>query len=183
MIERGLTQRITALNLFLKDIYHERRILQDRVVPGRRRLHLQALPPADDRRQGAARRLRQRHGHRPGPAARRPVRGARGQPAGAERRVVHAVEPQGDEADLPDAVPQVRRPADRALQPGAALDAALARARRLRRADDRAADAGRLQLGLLRARLPGAADGHRAGRGPRPRRPRQHRLHADDAEG
>jgi uncharacterized circularly permuted ATP-grasp superfamily protein len=33
-IERGLTQRITALNLFLKDIYHERRILKDRVIPG-----------------------------------------------------------------------------------------------------------------------------------------------------
>ncbi len=34
VIERGLTQRITALNLFLKDIYHDRHILQDRVVPG-----------------------------------------------------------------------------------------------------------------------------------------------------
>jgi uncharacterized circularly permuted ATP-grasp superfamily protein len=34
VIERGLTQRIIALNLFLKDIYHERRILRDRVVPG-----------------------------------------------------------------------------------------------------------------------------------------------------
>ncbi|MBV9301240.1 MAG: circularly permuted type 2 ATP-grasp protein [Acidobacteriaceae bacterium] len=34
IIERGLTQRITALNLFLKDIYHERRILKDRVIPG-----------------------------------------------------------------------------------------------------------------------------------------------------
>jgi uncharacterized circularly permuted ATP-grasp superfamily protein len=33
-IERGLTQRITALNLFLADIYHERRILKDRVIPG-----------------------------------------------------------------------------------------------------------------------------------------------------
>jgi uncharacterized circularly permuted ATP-grasp superfamily protein len=32
-IERGLTQRITALNLFLKDIYHEERILSDKVVP------------------------------------------------------------------------------------------------------------------------------------------------------
>src|SRR5579872_7383554 len=32
-IERGLTQRITALNLFLKDIYHEGKILNDRVVP------------------------------------------------------------------------------------------------------------------------------------------------------
>jgi uncharacterized circularly permuted ATP-grasp superfamily protein len=33
MIERGLTQRITALNLFLHDIYHEQKILQDGVVP------------------------------------------------------------------------------------------------------------------------------------------------------
>ncbi len=32
-IEAGLTQRITALNLFLKDIYHEGRILNDGVVP------------------------------------------------------------------------------------------------------------------------------------------------------
>src|SRR5215467_1534703 len=32
-IERGLVQRITALNLFLKDLYHEGRILNDGVVP------------------------------------------------------------------------------------------------------------------------------------------------------
>jgi uncharacterized circularly permuted ATP-grasp superfamily protein len=32
-IERGLAQRITALNLFLRDIYHEGRILNDGVVP------------------------------------------------------------------------------------------------------------------------------------------------------
>ncbi|GAC1431370.1 MAG: circularly permuted type 2 ATP-grasp protein [Ktedonobacteraceae bacterium] len=32
-IERGLTQRITALNLFLKDIYHEGRILAEGLVP------------------------------------------------------------------------------------------------------------------------------------------------------
>jgi uncharacterized circularly permuted ATP-grasp superfamily protein len=32
-IERGLTQRITALNLFLDDVYHEGRILADGVVP------------------------------------------------------------------------------------------------------------------------------------------------------
>lgn len=32
-IERGLTQRLTALNLFLKDIYTDGRILADRVVP------------------------------------------------------------------------------------------------------------------------------------------------------
>lgn len=32
-IERGLTQRITALNLFLKDIYGEQRIVKEGVVP------------------------------------------------------------------------------------------------------------------------------------------------------
>ncbi len=33
VLERGLKQRITALNLFLKDIYHEGRILDENVVP------------------------------------------------------------------------------------------------------------------------------------------------------
>ena len=32
-IERGLVQRITALNLFLKDIYHDGKILADGIVP------------------------------------------------------------------------------------------------------------------------------------------------------
>jgi uncharacterized circularly permuted ATP-grasp superfamily protein len=32
-IERGLTQRLTALNLFLRDIYHDGRILAEGVVP------------------------------------------------------------------------------------------------------------------------------------------------------
>ncbi len=32
-LERGLIQRITALNLFLHDIYHEQRILKDGVIP------------------------------------------------------------------------------------------------------------------------------------------------------
>jgi uncharacterized circularly permuted ATP-grasp superfamily protein len=33
IVERGLTQRITALNLFLRDIYNEGRILSDGVIP------------------------------------------------------------------------------------------------------------------------------------------------------
>lgn len=32
-IERGLAQRITALNLFCSDVYHKQRILQDKVIP------------------------------------------------------------------------------------------------------------------------------------------------------
>jgi uncharacterized circularly permuted ATP-grasp superfamily protein len=34
-IEEGLTQRITALNLFLQDVYHEQLILRDRVIDPR----------------------------------------------------------------------------------------------------------------------------------------------------
>lgn len=33
-IEQGLTQRIAALNLFLKDVYHERKIIKDGIIPG-----------------------------------------------------------------------------------------------------------------------------------------------------
>jgi len=32
-VERGLTQRITALNLFLRDIYSDAKILSDRIIP------------------------------------------------------------------------------------------------------------------------------------------------------
>ena len=32
-VERGLIQRITALNLFLHDIYHDQKILKDRIIP------------------------------------------------------------------------------------------------------------------------------------------------------
>ena len=32
-IERGLVQRLTALNLFLQDVYHEQRILKEGVIP------------------------------------------------------------------------------------------------------------------------------------------------------
>lgn len=33
MLERGLTQRVTALNLFLQDIYHQQHILRDKRIP------------------------------------------------------------------------------------------------------------------------------------------------------
>jgi uncharacterized circularly permuted ATP-grasp superfamily protein len=33
IVEAGLTQRITALNLFLHDLYHDQKILRDKVVP------------------------------------------------------------------------------------------------------------------------------------------------------
>src|SRR5262249_39028519 len=33
LIEKGLIQRITALNLFCQDVYHEQRILKEGVIP------------------------------------------------------------------------------------------------------------------------------------------------------
>ena len=33
IIEKGIIQRITALNLFLKDIYNEQFIIKDKVFP------------------------------------------------------------------------------------------------------------------------------------------------------
>ncbi len=32
-MEKGLIQRITALNLFLEDIYHEQKIIKDNIIP------------------------------------------------------------------------------------------------------------------------------------------------------
>ena len=124
VLERGLTQRITALNLFLKDVY------ADAQGPGRRRraaragLQLQALPPRDAGRARAPRRLRLGGRHRSGAGARRHLRRARGQPAGAERGELHAHQPPGHQACVPAALQQLRRAPGRSLRPGAAGDAA-----------------------------------------------------------
>ena len=32
-MERGLVQRVTALNMFLYDIYHEQKIIKDKIIP------------------------------------------------------------------------------------------------------------------------------------------------------
>ena len=32
-IEKGLVQRVTALNMFLYDIYHDQHIIKDKVIP------------------------------------------------------------------------------------------------------------------------------------------------------
>ena len=66
-IERGLKQRIHALNLFIDDIYHEQRILKDGVVPAAIVLETaESLPRAVRRAEPAARHLVPHHRHRPG---------------------------------------------------------------------------------------------------------------------
>ena len=70
-LEKGLKQRIHALNLFIDDLYHEQKILKDGVVP-REIISLgQILSQAMHRLETAARHLVPYHRHRPGAAQRR----------------------------------------------------------------------------------------------------------------
>ena len=88
--------------------------------PARAGLQLPPLPPRDARRARPPRRLRLGGRHRSGPPRGRPLRRARGQPARAERRVLHARQSRGHQARLPGAVQPLQRAADRALRTGAA---------------------------------------------------------------
>ena len=66
-IEAGLIQRITALNLFLHDLYHEQKILKDKVVPAAQILTRQAFPAGVHELLRAAGHLRAHLRHRPDP--------------------------------------------------------------------------------------------------------------------
>ena len=112
-IERGLKQRIHALNLFINDVYHDRKILKDGVIPGyvletAKSLRAQCVglkPPRGIWCHVTGTDL-VRHSRRPGVRARR-------QPANAVRRVVRAAEPECDEAHLPAGLRGVTHPAGR----------------------------------------------------------------------
>ena len=119
-IERGLTQRITALNLFLRDVYSDAKILNDRVVPRelvysckhyRRQMRGLQVPRNVYIAVVGSDLLRLNYGR---------VRGARRQPARAFGRELHAHQPARDEADVSAAVSQLRRAAHRALSATAA---------------------------------------------------------------
>ncbi len=113
-LERGLTQRLTAINLFLKDIYHEGRILAEGIVP--RELVYSCRHYRREMRGVRVHRdtyvsvsgtdlVRLEDGQ---------LRRARGQPARAERRLLHAGQPRGHQAGLPEALQPLQRPSDRA---------------------------------------------------------------------
>ena len=129
-LERGLTQRLTAINLFLKDVYHDGRILAEGVVPRElvqscrhyRREMRGVLVQGDIYVSMAGTDLVAAGG--------RPIRRARRQPPRAERRVVHAREPRSHQARAAGAVRSLSRPAHRAVRADAAGDAARARAGR-----------------------------------------------------
>ena len=184
-MERGLSQRVTALNRFIHDVYHGQEILKAGIVPTEQVFGNAQFRPEmlGVRRAGRHLLAHRRHRHRPRrqPRRQRQLLRARGQPARAQRRELHAREPQDDDAALSRAVQPAPGGAGGALSRPAARDPALGGAAGGERADRRRAHAGHVQQRLLRACLPGPADGHRAGRGPGPVRQGQLRLHADDA--
>ena len=115
----GLKQRVQALNAFLRDIYHDQAILKAGVVPPER-----VLGNSQYRRemQGSTSRAastRTSRGVDVVRAGRGRVLRARGQPARPVRRVVHAREPQDDDAALSGAVCDAAHPSGPAL-PGPA---------------------------------------------------------------
>ena len=175
----GLSQRITALNLFLKDIYHEGKILNDGVVPReivysckhfRRQMRGLQVP------QGCYVTV---VGHRPDPyAVGRFVvlEDNLRVPSGVSYMLVSR---EVMKRIFPDPVPQC------GVQPIEHYSQALLSTLRALAPEGRDEPTivlltpGRLQLGLFRARVSGPPDGNRAGGRPRPGGARQFRLHAD----
>ena len=72
-IERGLKQRIHALNAFIDDIYHEQKILKDGVIPREVILSAASYRQQCHGLESALGRLVPHHRNRPGARPRRPV--------------------------------------------------------------------------------------------------------------
>ena len=177
-------QRVTALNRFLDDLYVGERA----AVQRRHRAEVARDVQSDGFEReafgdpGARGRSLPRRRHRPRARRRRHLPRARGQPAQPERHLLRAREPRRDDPGAADACSATSGPPGRPLRRVAARRPAPRRARGGgRRPDRRGAHARRLQLRVLRARVPRSPDGRRARRGPRPRRRRARRLDAHDA--
>ena len=183
-MEAGLRQRVTALNRFIHDVYHDQEILKAGVVPRDQVLNNSQFRPemmGVDVPGGV-------YAHIGGIDI---VRA--GEADGSGRYYVledNLRVPSGVSYMLEDRKMMMRLfpelfartgRARGALSRPAAGNLARGGAGRRERADRRRADAGHVQLRLLRARLPGAADGRRARRRAGPVRARRLRLHAHDA--
>ena len=179
-IEAGVAQRVRALEAFLADIYGDRQVLADGVVP-----HSLVVTSSNFTRAAAG--IRPASGVRVHLAGIDLVRGSDG--------VMRVLE---DNLRVPSGISYVveNREAltrvfpglflEQQVQPVATYVATMLdslRATAPRGVTDPTVvlmTPGRAQLGLLRARVPGPQDGHRAGRGPGPGLPGQRALHAHD---
>ena len=84
-VEAGLAQRVRALNAFVADVYGERRIVAEGVVPARVIDGAEYYEPEMRGRAAAGRPVDRHRRPRPGARRRRPLPGARGQRAHPER--------------------------------------------------------------------------------------------------
>ena len=152
---------------------HPRR--QGAVGPGRLAARVR---PRRARHPPARRRLLPRLRLRPRARLRRRLEGARGQRPHAVGHLLRAREPARDDAPAARPLRALPGAARRPLPGAAAHRARGGRAdRRGGGGDGRRLDARPVQQRLLRARLPRAPDGRRAGRGVRPRGPRRRLPH------
>ena len=179
ILEKGLKQRVRALNMFLRDIYHGRDILRANIIPDdlifqnpvfRPEMNGQDVP--HDVYVHIAGidivRVDPENFYRAG-----------GQCAHALGRVLHAGKPRNHDAAVSGPVRPPPRRAGGKVSGRTVVGAALGGAAfRLGRADGGADDARRLQLRLLRAFVPRRQARHRTGRGPRPHRQERRGVHA-----
>ena len=100
-LQRGIVQRVQALEMFLADIYGDAEIVRDGVLPRRPDHQLRALPPGRRRARPAQRRAHPRRRHRPRPRRAGRLPGPGGQPPQPVGRVVRDGEPPHDGARLP----------------------------------------------------------------------------------
>ena len=181
-LEAGLTQRVDALNLFLKDVYGPRAILKEADRPARTDLAQSLLSAGDDRPPRAHDiwvhiagidivRVDDEEFYVLEDNARTPS----GVSYMLENREVTM-------RLLPDLFARHRvAPVDDYPDAAARLPALGRAAAGSRRGDDRDLDAGAVQFRLLRALVPRRQARRRTGRGPRPVRRRRSVVHAHDA--
>ncbi len=101
-LERGIRQRVKALEMYLDDIYGEQEILRDGVIPRRlvtscEHFHREAVGIV-----AAQRGAHPRRRHRPGPRRAGQLPGARGQPALTVGRLLRDGEPPHDGRVFPN---------------------------------------------------------------------------------
>ena len=181
-LRRGLEQRVKAINAYLRDIYGRREILKAGIVPEDLVFQNPVFRP-------------EMNGQKVPHDIYVHIAGIDVVRVDADTFYVledNARTPSGVSYMLenreimmrlfPELFSRAPRRAGGELSRRTAGHAEIARAGfRVRRSDRRAADPRRLQLGLLRAFVPGRQARHRSGRGPRSVRQGRHRLHADDA--
>jgi hypothetical protein len=183
-MQRGLVQRVTALNRFIHDVYHGQDILRAGIVPADL-----VLNNAQYRPEMAGVQVPQDvYAHIAGidivraadaQGERRVLRAGR-QPARAQRRELHAGKPQDDDAAVPRAVQPARwRPWP--ITPTCCWKPCAPAPRPRRTTHGGGAHARHAQQRVLRARLPGPADGRGAGGRAGPGGQGQVRLHAHHA--